>query len=119
MNWRFLLDENFNNNILRALLRRYPDLDVIRAQDVPEIAGKDDPTLLNWAAEQRRVLLSHDVRTVTGFAYDRVMQGESMPGVVEVRLGASIGEVVEDLLLLIEASEPEELHNRVIYLPLN
>lgn len=30
---RFLADENFNNNILRGLLRRKADLDIIRVQD--------------------------------------------------------------------------------------
>ena len=38
---RLLLDENFNNNILRGLLQQRPELDVLRAQDIPDIAGKD------------------------------------------------------------------------------
>ncbi len=32
---KLLLDENFNNNILRGLLQQRPGLDVVRAQDVP------------------------------------------------------------------------------------
>ena len=114
---RLLLDENFNNNILRGLLQRRPELDVIRAQDKPEIAGKDDPTLLAWAAEQGRVLLTHDVRTITRFAYERVKMGEPMPGVVEVKRPAPLNEIIDDILLLVEAGQPEDVENQVIYLP--
>jgi hypothetical protein len=30
---RLAADENFNNNIIRGLLRRKPELDIIRIQD--------------------------------------------------------------------------------------
>lgn len=116
---RLLLDENFNGDILRGVLRRMPDLDVIRAQDIPELAGKDDPTVLAWAAEHQRLLLTHDVRTMTGFAYERVKAGLPMPGVVEVNDDASIGEVVEAILVLVTAGLPEDIENQVIYLPFN
>ena len=42
---KFLADENFNNNIIRGLLRRQSDIDIIRVQDVG-LSGKDDPTVL-------------------------------------------------------------------------
>ena len=55
-------DENFNNDIVRGLLRRKPDLDIVRLQDV-DLSGADDPTVLGWAAQENRVLLTHDVTT--------------------------------------------------------
>lgn len=42
---RWLADENFNNDILRAPFRRNPTLDIVRVQDVG-LSGVDDPTLL-------------------------------------------------------------------------
>jgi hypothetical protein len=42
---KFLADENFDNNIVRGLLRRQPDIDLVRVQDVG-LSGKDDPTVL-------------------------------------------------------------------------
>jgi predicted nuclease of predicted toxin-antitoxin system len=114
---KLLLDENFNNNILRGLQQRNPDLDLIRAQDVPEIAGKDDPTLLEWAANNDRVLFTHDVRTITRFAYERIESGKPMPGIVEVKRPAPLKNVIEDILLLIEDNRPEEIKDRIIYLP--
>ncbi len=47
---RLAADENFNGNIVRGLLRRRPDLDIVRIQDVG-LAGADDPAILAWAAE--------------------------------------------------------------------
>ncbi len=74
---RFAADENFNNNIVRGLLRRKPDLDIVRIQDVG-LSGADDPTVLEWAAQEGRVLLTHDVATITRYAYERIEAGQSM-----------------------------------------
>ncbi|MBU2609951.1 MAG: DUF5615 family PIN-like protein, partial [Chloroflexi bacterium] len=46
---RLAADENFNNDIVRGLLRRKPDLDIVRIQDVG-LSAADDPTMLEWAA---------------------------------------------------------------------
>ena len=52
-------------------------------QDVG-LSGEDDSTILEWAAVANRVLLTHDVTTITNFAYERVELGKRMPGVIEV-----------------------------------
>jgi hypothetical protein len=70
-------DENFNNDIVRGLLRRKPDLDIVRIQDVG-LSGADDPTILEWAAQDGRVLLTHDASTITHYAYERVRAGKSI-----------------------------------------
>ena len=75
---RLVADENFNNDIVRGLLRRKPKLDIVRIQDVG-LSGADDPTVLEWAAQEGRVLLTHDVTTITRYAYERVKAGQSMP----------------------------------------
>ena len=76
-------DENFNNDILRGLLRRNPGLDIVRVQDVG-LRHAPDPIVLEWAAQEGRVLLTHDRNTVTKYAYERVIAGKPMPGVIEV-----------------------------------
>jgi hypothetical protein len=114
---RWLADENFNNDILRALFRRNPALDIVRVQDVG-LSGAGDPTLLAWAAEATRVLLTHDVSTITAYAYDRVRSGDRMPGVFEVSRDVPILISVEDILLISECSRPEEWEGQVRYLPL-
>jgi len=114
---RLVTDENFNGRILRALQRSIPELDVIRFQDTPR-SGAEDPDLLEWCAHQSRIVLTHDVATLVGFAYERVRSGQAMPGVIAAQTNHPIGQVIDDLLLLILASTPEELENRVIFIPL-
>jgi hypothetical protein len=96
-------DENFNNDIIRGLIRRKPDVDIVRVQDVG-LSGADDPDVLEWAARQGRVLVTHDVSTVSKYAYERVAAGEPMPGVFEVGTGLSIARAIDDLILIVECS---------------
>jgi hypothetical protein len=110
-------DENFNNDILRGILRRNPDLDILRIQDVG-LSGADDPTVLEWAAQEGRILLTHDVQTITRHAYERVEAHQAMPGVFEVGRNVPVGTAIEDILLLAECSLEGEWEGHVRYLPL-
>ena len=114
---RLAADENFNNNIVRGFLRRRPDADFVRVQDVG-LSGADDPTVFKWAAEQGRTVVSHDVSTLRKYAYERVAAGLRMPGVFEGPTALSISRAIEDLLLIIECSLEGEWEGQVRYLPL-
>ena len=112
-----LADENFNNDVVRGLLRRKPHLDIVRVQDVG-LSGVDDPTLLEWAAQANRVLLTHDVSTITRYAYERVQAQQRMPGVFEVSRSVPVRVAIGDILLLVETSLEGEWEGQVLYLPL-
>ena len=114
---RLAADENFNNDIVRGVLRRNPATDIVRVQDAG-LSGADDPTILDWTARTGRVLLTHDVTTITRYAYERVRNGNSMPGVFEVGRGVPISVAIEDILLLAEYSLEGEWEGQVRYLPL-
>jgi hypothetical protein len=110
-------DENFNNDILRGLLRRNPQLDIVRLQDIG-LSGTDDVTVLDWAAREERVLLTHDVTTITMHAYERVQAGQPMPGVFQVSRSIPISQAIVDILLLAECSLEREWEGQIRYLPL-
>jgi hypothetical protein len=114
---RLAADENLNNAIIRGVLRRQPDLDIVRVQDVG-LSSADDPVVLEWAAQEERVLLTHDVSTITKYAYERVRAGKQMPGVFEIGRTVPIGRAIEDVLLLAECSLDGEWEGQVRYLPL-
>ena len=114
---RFLADENFDNRIVRGLLRRRPEFDIVRVQD-PEIAGADDPTVLGWAVRAGRTLLTHDERTVPGYAYERLATGETLAGVIVASDSLAIKAVIEDILLIEECSSAAEWLNQLQRLPL-
>jgi hypothetical protein len=65
-----------------------------------------------------RVLLTHDVTTMTHYAYERVRTGESMPGVFEIARHVPIGIAVEEIELLAMCSLEGEWEGQVRYLPL-
>jgi hypothetical protein len=114
---RLAADENFNNDIVRGILRRNLAVDIVRIQDVG-LSGADDPSILDWAAKTGRVLLTHDVTTMTRYAYDRVDAGQSMPGIFEISRKVLIGLAIEEILLLAECSLEGEWEGQVRYLPL-
>jgi len=70
-----IADENFNNTIVRGLLPLKPSLDIVRVQDVG-LSSADDPAVLEWAAQENRILLTHDVATITKYAYERILSGK-------------------------------------------
>jgi hypothetical protein len=110
-------DENFNNDILRGLLRRKADLDIVRVQDAG-LSGADDRTILEWAARENRVLVTHVVSTITFHANERIREGKLMPGVFEVGRSVPVKAAIEDLILLAECSHEAEWEGQIRYLPL-
>ena len=71
---RFAADENFRSSIVRGLRKRIPEIDIVRVQDT-EIYSAEDPMVLEWAAQEGRVLLTHDLRTMPRYARGRNPSG--------------------------------------------
>lgn len=113
---RFLADENFNNDIVRGILRRIPAADITRVQDTA-LGGVDDNALLAYAATNHYILLTHDVNTLRGLFYIRVNAGLPVPGVFLVRKQTPIGRVVEALELVILASDEADWVGKITFLP--
>jgi hypothetical protein len=101
---RLLADENFNGRILRGVRRERLDADSVRVQDTV-IYQAPDPQVLAWAAEERRILLTHDVETMVGYAKERLSGGLPMPGIIVVRDTLPVGPIIEDLLIILDASD--------------
>jgi hypothetical protein len=80
-------------------------------------AFKDSP-LRDWAAEQHRILVTHELKTIPKHAYERVKSGQPVPGVVAFPDSLPIGQAIEELALLVECCQPAELENLVIFLPI-
>jgi len=45
-------------------VRRVPAFDVIRVQDIAEVAGQDDAAVLQFATQEGRIVVTHDVSTM-------------------------------------------------------
>jgi len=114
---KLISDEDFNNRIVRGLIRRFPVLDSVRVQDVG-LSGKHDTEVLAWAAKENRLVLTHDFATMLDFAYNRVADNLKMPGVIAVPQDLPIGEAIEEISTLIECSLENEWKNQVLFVPL-
>ena len=114
---KFLADQNFNDDIVEYVTVADPSIDILHVRHV----GMDetqDPDILEWAAQQGRVVLSHDVNTMRNDAYDRVIAGLPMPGLFLVVKGRPLEQAAQDIALLAVSSIEGEWENQVNYLPL-
>ena len=112
-----LVDQNFNGHIVDGLRRRDPSLELLHVRDVG-LAAAPDSKILEWAAAQGRVLLTHDRRTVPACAYSRVAAGQPMPGVFLVNDDMPIGQAIDEILLAVYCLSPDECKDIVKYFPL-
>src|ERR1700735_3108094 len=106
-----------HGDIIRGLRRRLPEIDLVRVLDVlPE--GTPDPEVLAWAAAENRILITNDRNTMVGFAYQRVTAEEPVPGLIATTNEQSIGEAIDDILLIAEYMPEDEIRNQVVvFLP--
>jgi hypothetical protein len=82
------------------------------------LTGFSDPDLLEWATHDGRILLTHDVQTMAGYAYARVANNLGLVGVFEIPRHIPIAIVIEELVLIIECGVDEDWIDKVTFLPL-
>jgi predicted nuclease of predicted toxin-antitoxin system len=114
---RLLIDHDLDQDILRGLLRRVPDLDAVTAYEIGK-SEAPDPELLAWAAEAGRVLVTHDRRTMPAHAARRLAAGNDIAAVIIVSRRIPISIAIDELEIAVMCSEPEEWHNLVRHIPL-
>jgi len=90
---------------------------VISVQDVG-LRQADDPDVLAWAAVQGRIVVTHDVSTMTDHAYERILTGQPMPGVIAIPATVPRATIIDELILIAHATTAQEWDNAVRYLPL-
>lgn len=118
MTVRFLADEDLDADIVVGLRSRQPAIDILDVKTAG-LRGTKDRDLLDLSAQQGRILITHDQRTMTRHFRDRLAAGESShPGLFVVPQRAAIGGIVESLLLVWMASQAEEWFDRIVCLPL-
>ena len=102
---------------MRGVRRRISDLDSRTVQEV-DLPETSDPVILDWAATQGRVVITHDHRTMRPCAEDRLKAGRSMAGLIWVPQTAALGQIIDDLVLIAGATTAEEWNGTIVFLPL-
>ena len=116
MKLTFQADADFNQIIVRAILRREPIINFQTAQEA-KLSGLKDKDVLAQAAQEGRILVTHDRKTIPHHFAEFIMSQKS-PGVIIVPQKLSVASVVEDIILIWSVSEAEEWRNRIHTLPL-
>ena len=96
---------------------RLLDLDIVRVQDVG-LRTFRDPRVLEFAADDGRVLMTHDVSTMKEFAIARIIAGKPMPGLIEIGQNFPIGRAIDEIVLIAECSTMNEWKDQIRRLPL-
>lgn len=104
---RYLFDEDFNGRIVRGVRRRLSSLDTITVQEAG-LRDAPDSAVLEWAAAEGRVVISHDHRTSRAYAEERMKAALPMAGLILVRQDYSLGQAIDDLVLIGEITTAEE-----------
>jgi uncharacterized protein DUF5615 len=111
-----LIDQDLDHDILRGLLRRIPQLDAVTAFEI-RLMKATDSQLLTWAAQEGRIIVTHDRRTMPTHAADLMGKGENIAGLFVVPRSLPLHQVLADLELMITCSENDEWVNVIRYLP--
>jgi len=113
---RFLADADLNQNIVTATRDREPGIEFLSAADL-RLVDLPDSEVLEQAARNGPILVTHDRRTMPVHFRARLASGESSPGVPIVPQYASLALVVDAIVLIWAASEPSEWRDQIHHLP--
>jgi hypothetical protein len=116
MKIRFQADADLNHIILLATIRRQSVID-FQSAAAARLGGLNDREVLTVTAEQRRILVTHDRKTMPKHFGEFIVDNKS-PGVIVVPQTLQVVSVADDLLLIWHATESEEWINRICFLPL-
>jgi len=120
----FLIDEDTRDAALWDAIQRFnvtsPDwaIDAIRVGDegAPGL-GTLDPDVLDWSVKAGRIIVSRDASTLIAEHDEMVARGTWTPGLLIVRRGFSIPEVVEYLSLVSHVGRPDEFSCKRDFIP--
>ena len=113
---RFLSDEDFREDIVRAVLAQDPAVDIVSIRE-SGLRRASDSQVLQFAWDESRIVVSHDANTMTAAAIERIAASVGMAGLVIVPQSAQRRTVAEQLVLISNASSADEWHNKVEFLP--
>ncbi len=114
---RFLADHDLNEHIVTGLPRREPAVEFFRVRE-SGLSEEPDDAVLDYAAREHLLVVSHDVNTMPAAAYSRLAVRKPFRGLFMAPQTAPIRPVIEDLILVWCGTESEEWENPVVFLPL-
>ncbi|MFB2919784.1 DUF5615 family PIN-like protein [Aerosakkonema funiforme] len=116
MSIRYQADADLNQSIVMAVWRQEPTID-FQSASAAGLQGLNDLEVLALAAQQERILVTHDRKTMPTHFAEFIASNQSA-GVVIVSKKLSIEVVVDELILIWSVSSADEWINRIAKIPL-
>ena len=116
MRVQFQADVNLKQSIVAGVVRRVPEISFQTSLQAG-LANLSDTAVLSKAANEGRILITHDRRTMP-FDFAKFITSRASPGVFLVPRRIPIRTIVEELILIWHASEAEDYYNQILTLPL-
>ena len=119
MTLQYLIDENVNPIYPQQIRRQELSIvvKVIGELDTPP-RGTLDPEILCWCEEYNFILVTNNRTSMPVHLSDHLSQNRYIPGIFILNPNLSVGENLEELILVALASEEQEYQDRIVYLPL-
>ena len=117
MKIRFQADADFNRHIVKGVRLGEPAID-FQTAEAAGLTGLLDPQVIEKAALDDRILVSHDKRTMIMHFGQFLSTGKDSPGLFIVTQQTALAAAIDDLVLIWHASDPDEWKNRFVYVPL-
>jgi hypothetical protein len=115
---RYLIDENTTHALGDQLRRRQPDIAVLTVgDDLAPPLGTLDPDILLWLESKGYCLITRNRHSMPQHLQDHLATGHHVPGIFTLRPSASMGQVIDDLLLIWGASHPNEYQDQIVHIP--
>lgn len=119
MTLKYLMDENVSPLYFQQLRRRKPDLVVWSIGDPnTSLKGTLDPEILVWCEIHNFILVTNNRTSMPIHLKDHLQQNRHIPGILILSPGMSIGETLEELILIAEYSFETEYQHQIIHLPI-
>ncbi len=115
---KFLMDEDPSRALLHALRNRRPAPDILRiGEPGAPPRGTKDPLVLLAAEAAARCLISRDRKSMRRQLRNHFDAGHHTFGVILTKGGFASRRYIDDILLIWQASTPDEWIDRTDYIP--
>jgi Domain of unknown function (DUF5615) len=118
MSLKYLFDENVNPTYKTQLIRQSSDLLVwmVGEPNTPN-KGTLDPEILVWCEEYNFILVTNNRTSMPVHLADHLAKGCHVPGIFILNPKLSIGQNIDELIFLAEASFEDDFQDQIIHLP--
>jgi len=99
-------------------LRRQPEIEIrVVGGDMAPPISTPDSEILRWLESEGYILISRNRSTMPRHLREHLETGRHIPGILLLRPKASIGDIIDELLLIWGAAYPDEYRDRITYIP--